>query len=209
MKTEIWNGHEIRFVEKAPGDWWAVAKDVAIALGYQLTTNMTRLIDEKDKGIHKVNTTSDKSKCPETQEQLIISEFGIYDAVFNSHKPEAKSFKRWVFGVIKELRQASGLEGFEIFRLLDKEHQKEAMRRLYEALYKPVRVDFIKSNTIANKCVSTKYGYAKMLKKNAMTPEMLAAREPILDDTVELMATNDKFNLGVSVSEAIYARYCG
>lgn len=27
MKTEIWNGHKIRFVQKE-GEWWAVAKDV-------------------------------------------------------------------------------------------------------------------------------------------------------------------------------------
>lgn len=28
IKTEIWNGLQIRFVEKEPGDWWAVAADV-------------------------------------------------------------------------------------------------------------------------------------------------------------------------------------
>ena len=37
MKTEIWNNHEIRFVEK-DGEWWAVLKDVCDAL------DATRLI---------------------------------------------------------------------------------------------------------------------------------------------------------------------
>ncbi|HAR0370494.1 BRO family protein, partial [Enterococcus faecium] len=32
MKTEIWNGHIIRFVD-INDEWWAVAKDVAEALG--------------------------------------------------------------------------------------------------------------------------------------------------------------------------------
>lgn len=32
MKTEIWNGHSIRFVEKESGDWWAVLSDVAKAI---------------------------------------------------------------------------------------------------------------------------------------------------------------------------------
>ena len=59
MKVENWNGYEIRFVEK-DGEWWAVAKDVAKALEYKLTTNMTRLLDKKDKGIHKANTTSER-----------------------------------------------------------------------------------------------------------------------------------------------------
>ena len=40
-KTEVWNGHEIRFVEKEPGEWWAVAADVASALDYALATNIS------------------------------------------------------------------------------------------------------------------------------------------------------------------------
>ena len=49
IKTEIWNGHEIRFVEKEPGDWWAVAKDVAAALGYKHTPHLTRRLDSEEK----------------------------------------------------------------------------------------------------------------------------------------------------------------
>lgn len=45
------------------------------------------------------------------------------------------------------------------------------------------------------------------LKKHEMTPEMLVDREPILDDTVELMAVVDRFELPVKVSEAIYKKY--
>jgi prophage antirepressor-like protein len=205
MKTEMWNGYKIRFVEK-DGEWWAVAMDVAKALGYKLATNMTRIIEDKDKGIHKVNITSGKAKSPDTQDMIIISEFGIYDAVFSSHKEEAKEFKRWVFGVIKELRESTGLEGFQIFRMLDKEHQKEAMKNLSKSLRNPVRVDFIKANTISNKAVSNKYGYPKMVKKSEMTPVMLVDREEILDDTVELMSANDKFGLGLSVSDKIYEK---
>ena len=167
---------------------------------------MFRMIDDENKGIHKVDTTSDKAKCPTTQDMLIISEYGIYNAVFSSNKPEAKDFKSWIFRVIKELRKASGYEGFEIFRMLDKEHQKEMMKKLQEGLKKPARVDFIKANTIANKAVSLKHGYPKMIKKATMTPEMLKDREPILADTVELMSVKDKYGLDVSVSDTIYKK---
>lgn len=34
IRTENWNGHEIRFVEQEPSEWWAVAEDVAKATGY-------------------------------------------------------------------------------------------------------------------------------------------------------------------------------
>lgn len=205
LKTDNWNNHLIRFVEK-DGEWWAVGQDVAKALGYANTAHMFRMVDEKDKGIHKMDTTSDKAKSPNTQEMLILNEFGIYQCVFNSHKPEAREFKRWVYGMIKELRQATGLEGFQVFRMLDKEHQKEAMRNLQKSLKQPVRVDFIKANTIANKAISNKHGYSKMVKKADMTPQMLVEREEVLDDTVELMGVNDKYQLGISVSEQIYKK---
>lgn len=43
-----------------------------------------------------------------------------------------------------------------------------------------------------------------MLKKEDMTPQMLIDREQVLSDTVDLMKFNDKYNLGISVSEKIY-----
>jgi prophage antirepressor-like protein len=141
------------------------------------------------------------------QEMLIVSELGIYRLIFRSNRPEAEAFQDWVYSVIKSLRQSSGFEAFQVFRMLDKEHQREAMGKLRQTLSQPVRVDFIKANTIANKAVSGAFGYQKMVKKNQMTPEMLAQRQPILDDTVELMTVSEKFGLGLSVSEAVYAKY--
>ena len=199
MKVENWNGHNIRFVWK-DGDWWGVAKDVCDALGYENSRKaLADHVEKEDK-----NTVTIRYGIQGNPNMTVISEFGIYDLVFNSHMPEAKSFKRWVYAVIKSLRQASGLEGFEIFRMLDKEHQKEAMKRLQDGLRKPRRVDYIKANTIADKAVSNRYGHPKMVKKGDMSPEMLAERETILDDTVQLMALNDKYGMGISVSQTIY-----
>ena len=197
MKTEIWNGYPIRFVEK-DGEWWAVLKDVCDALGLK-TYDVSRRIKDMV-STHNLETAGGK------QQMLIVNEFGIYDTVFQSRKPEAKEFRYWVYEMLKQLRQATGLEGFQIFRMLDKEHQKEAMRHLQQSLRNPVRVDFIKANTIANKAISNRYGYPKMVKKADMTPQMLVEREPILEDTVELMGVNDKYDLGISVSEQIYKK---
>lgn len=197
MKTEIWNGYPIRFVEK-DGEWWAVLKDVCDALGLK-TYDVSRRIKDMV-STHNLETAGGK------QQMLIVNEFGIYDTVFQSRKSEAKEFRYWVYEMLKQLRQATGLEGFQIFRMLDKEHQKEAMRHLQQSLRNPVRVDFIKANTIANKAISNRYGYPKMVKKADMTPRMLVEREPILEDTVELMGVNDKYDLGISVSEQIYKK---
>ena len=197
MKTEIWNGYPIRFVEKN-GEWWAVLKDVCDALGLK-TYDVSRRIKDMV-STHNLETAGGK------QQMLIVNEFGIYDTVFQSRKSEAEEFRYWVYEMLKQLRQATGLEGFQIFRMLDKEHQKEAMRHLQQSLKNPVRVDFIKANTIANKAISNRYGYPKMVKKADMTPQMLIEREPILEDTVELMGVNDKYDLGISVSEQIYKK---
>lgn len=198
MKVENWNGHNIRFVEKETGEWWAVAKDVAEALGYNHTPHMVGMIDAAECDVGIVDTTSNKFKSRKTQEMTIVSELGVYDAVFNSRKPEAKEFKRWVFNVLKELRKASGLNAYQAFRMLDKEHQRKAMDTLHDGLKAAERADYIKTNIIANKAVSKLYGYPKMIKKGDMTPEMLERRQAILDDTVELMIVNEKFGLGLS-----------
>lgn len=113
MKTETWLGHNIRFVDKQ-GEWWAVLADVASALDLNARWVRQRLSKDVVSN-HIVPTAGGK------QEMLIVSEYGVYETVFECRKPEAKEFKRWVFDIIKTLRQSSGLEGFQIFRMLDKE----------------------------------------------------------------------------------------
>lgn len=202
MKIENWNGHRIRFIE-IKGEWFAVLKDICDALGLRSKKTVERLEDEVLKRGVTVEDTSGRM-----QEMILIDEFGIYDTIFRSNKPEAKDFKRWVYGMLKDLRESTGLKGFEVFRMLDKEHQKEMMRELQSGLRHPVRVDFIKANTIANKAISNKHGLPKMVKKDEMTPEMLKEREPILEDTVDLMKAKERFELNdLSVSKKIYQMY--
>lgn len=197
MKTEIWSGHRIRFVS-INGEWWAVAKDIADALDYAETRTMTKRLKKK----YLMSTVLVGMNA----KSLLLSEFGIYKAILGSKKQEAEEFEDWVFKVIKELRQSTGLEGFQVFRMIDKEHQKEAMQNLKKSLREPSKPDFIKANMIANKAVSNLHGFPKMVKKADMTPTMLVDRQEILDETTELMALKDKYNLNFSVSEKIYSR---
>jgi prophage antirepressor-like protein len=203
IKIENWVGHEVRFIwidDKK--EWYAILKDVCDALDLVNVGMVIKRLDEGD------ITTSDVSDVNNhNQKMACINEIALYDVIFQSRKPEAKEFKRWVLDIIKTLREATGLEGWQAFRMMDKEHQKEAMRQLQARLKEPVKVDYIKANTIANKAVSNKLGYPKMLKKGDMPPKMLAERESILDNVVELMSLNEKYNLGLSVSERIYSKY--
>ncbi|ARC23922.1 TPA: phage repressor protein [Streptococcus agalactiae] len=196
-KTETWNGYTIRFVEHQ-GEWWAVLADIAKALDLNPKFIKQRLGDEVVSNNHVADSLGRQ------QEMLIVNEFGIYETIFSSRKKEAKTFKLWVFEIIKQLRQSTGLEGFQVFRMFDKEHQKKAMNRLVDGLQNATKKDLIKANTIANKAVSDLYGYPKMVSKNEMTENMLRDREPILDETVELIKVKEKYGLNFSVSEAIY-----
>lgn len=202
MKIETWNGHSIRFIE-VNNEWWAVAKDVTEALGLKQHSKALY-------GLQKDGVTTSKviDNMGRTQIVNVINEINIYNLVFKSRKPEAEQFKQWIFEVIKELRHSNGLEGFQVFRMLDKEHQKEAMKRLYEALKtddkEAVKFNSIKANTITNKAISIMYGLPKMISKDDMTPDMLQDRKRILDEVTNLMIMNERYHLNLSVSKTIY-----
>lgn len=204
-KLEQWNGHSIRFVEHN-GEWWAVLADIAKALDLKPKYVKERLSDEVVLTDHVLDSLGRQ------QEMLIINEFGIYETIFSSRKPEARAFKVWVFEIIKQLRQQSGLEGFQAFRMLDKQHQKNAMTLLskgFQEVNKEAKPkDMMKANTIANKAISNKYGYPKMVKKSEMTEPMLRDREQVLDETVELMLVKERYGLNFSVADTIYGKTC-
>ena len=208
MKRESWAGHSIRFVERS-GEWWAVAQDVCEALGLRYVTKaMKSLKNVQQYNVCDLNNSQVTSRARDTQAMNIIGEKDIYRLIFKSRKPEAEAFQDWVYETIRELRKASGLEGYETFKLLDKEHQKEAMKKLHDSIAasrEPVKVDYIKANTIANKAVCNRHGIPKMVSKAAMSAEMLKERERVLEDVITLMELNERYGAGMSVSAIIYS----
>lgn len=72
------------------GNPYFIAKDVANALGYAQTGHMLRMLEEEEKGTHKVDTPGG------TQQMSTITESGLYKAIFNSRKQEARAFSNWV-----------------------------------------------------------------------------------------------------------------
>lgn len=69
---------------------WFVATDVASALLYAEAKDMTRNLDDDEKGRQIVPTPGGD------QELLVINESGLYSAILRSRKAEAKRFKKWV-----------------------------------------------------------------------------------------------------------------
>lgn len=124
--------HPVRVVE-LDGQPWFVATDVALALEYREAKDMTRHLDDNEKGRRIVPTLGGD------QELLIINESGLYSAILKSRKASAKRFKKWVTAeVLPSIRKngryeaaaAQPAEGWREFRFRDepfrvlKEHDR-------------------------------------------------------------------------------------
>ena len=119
IKTEDWCGHRIRFVEREPGEWWAVATDIAKALGFRDAHNATHNIPGQHKATATIDIVSAKSKAPKAQKMTVLSQHGLYRLVMRSNKPEAENFQDFVFDLLKGLRIESGLTGSQVLNMLD------------------------------------------------------------------------------------------
>jgi len=83
------NGLQLRalLINQEP---WFVAMDVAQVLGYALASDITRHLDNDEKGMENLHTPGGE------QTVSTINESGLYSAILRSRKLEAKAFKKWV-----------------------------------------------------------------------------------------------------------------
>lgn len=162
----------------------------------------------------------DELVCLLKNEQSKMFVKGIYKNEQNHNQPmyyiNRDGFSLLVMGFtgkkaldwkLKYIEAFNQMENYINFVKADKQIQKNSMKFLQDNLQMPTTRDYVKANTIANKCVSNMFGYPKMVKKDEMSPQMMEAREPVLKDTCELMAFNDKYDLGIKVSDKIYKKY--
>ena len=95
---EVFNNTQfgnIRAFADENGEPWFVAADVARVLGYDHTPHATRLLDDDEADVHKVDSRS-VNGVEQAREVSIINESGLYHLVLMSKKPEAKKFRKWV-----------------------------------------------------------------------------------------------------------------
>lgn len=60
-----------------------------------------------------------------TQYMLLVDEAGIYQALFESRKLEARKFVQWTTGVLCKLREKIGLKPYECVRMTDQDIQDD------------------------------------------------------------------------------------
>lgn len=94
MTTDLirhaFHGQPVRVITDEHGDTWFVATDIAKILGYRMASDMTRRLDEDEKGTRSVRTPGGE------QPTTVITESGLYSSILGSQVEGARRFKRWV-----------------------------------------------------------------------------------------------------------------
>ena len=98
------NQNQIQVINK-DGEAWFVASEIAAMFGYRDAANLTRILDDDEKGTHNVSTLGGK------QDVSVINESGFYHAAFKSRKAEVKPFRKWVTSeVLPAIRKTGGYQ---------------------------------------------------------------------------------------------------
>lgn len=93
---------EIRTISIA-GESWFIAKDVCTALELSDVSMTVKRLDDDEKLIQTVLVSG------QGREMWFINESGLYNLIFQSRKPEARSFRRWVtHEVLPQIRKTGG-----------------------------------------------------------------------------------------------------
>lgn len=85
---------------KMNGDPFFVAKDVCGILGIINHNEVVARLDEDEKGIATIYPLHKTKIGGGKQKTLVISESGLYALIFQSRKPFAKAFRKWVTAVV-------------------------------------------------------------------------------------------------------------
>jgi anti-repressor protein len=105
MKEFYFGNTPIRVIEK-DGNPWFVASEVCGALGFSRPEDALRVVDEDDKYLISQKAALCAGLEIGPRGKLLVNESGVYQVIFQSNKPEAKRFKKWVTReVLPEIRK--------------------------------------------------------------------------------------------------------
>lgn len=89
MQTFNYDNNQVRTVMQ-DGEPWFVLKDVCNVLCIANDRNVAARLDNDEKGVCQMDTLGG------TQKMNIINEWGLYNIILRSDKPQTKPFRRWV-----------------------------------------------------------------------------------------------------------------
>ena len=115
--------YPIRFV-KVDDIWYAVLKDVCDAVGLK-SWHVAQRVKPKfllKRSVRVSNIVSNEDRCKGnniTRHVTLVSEQGIYEVFDGGRKLKARKFREWWTEMVMKLRDAIGLEAFQVMDMLD------------------------------------------------------------------------------------------
>lgn len=103
-------------MEQVDGEPWFVAKDICDALGIIKYRDAMARLDDDERVSILVDTLGGK------QSMTAVNESGLYLLVFQSRKPEARAFRRWVTNEVLPAIRRTGA-----FKLLDETEERKKL----------------------------------------------------------------------------------
>lgn len=140
MITEIipfeFDDHDLRAIRDEHGNPWFVARDACAILGLDNVSMAIEKLDDDEKMTSKVLMSG------VTREVWMINEFGLYELLFRSNKPEAKRFRRWLsHEVIPSIRKTGGyLASWTDADLLKMEYNTKKLGSVSKAFASSIRL---------------------------------------------------------------------
>ncbi|CWP54656.1 BRO-N domain-containing protein [Neisseria meningitidis] len=207
------NQNAIQVINKN-GEAWFIASEVAAMLGYRDSYNMTRILDNDEKGTHNVSTLGGN------QDVSVINESGFYHAAFKSRKPEVKPFRKWVTSeVLPTIRKTGGYQVGQKTTADDRTGLRQAVAALvgrrgidyssaYSMIHQRFNVEAIEDIPAEKLPEAVAYAHALTL-HTGLTGEVLD-REPLPAPQPALpISGNALYDLAVAVSYGAWAIQMG
>lgn len=99
--TKMFDGKQLRIINQ-DNETWFVAKDVCEILEIKNTSQAVAKLDDDERSILNIGRQGNTN---------VVNEYGLYNLVLSSRKPEAKEFKRWVtHDVIPSIRKTGSYD---------------------------------------------------------------------------------------------------
>ena len=123
---------DVRVVKNGSGEWF-VAKDVCNILEIGNPTQALTRLDDDEK-MTLISNESHSGQRGGAQMMAVVNEYGLWQLVLGSRKPQAKEFKRWLtHEVIPAIRKNGGyIDGQEYVPAEEKAKLEDEVRTLHQ-----------------------------------------------------------------------------
>lgn len=211
VKEVNWNGKILHTIEwESEGvEWMFFGSEVISLLEYKLDSKTTyakyikKFCDEEEYISVKLSELKENLNPPDLdgldigrKGDMLISEIGLYSLILSSPMDKAKEFKKFVKTLLKQLREKSGLEQYEAFRMMDKKVQLNIQKIVAEVgdLDNGGKNCIVTNNNV-NKLISCElFGFNKPLNKSEMEKHakmMLIDRQEVLTKYADYLIASD------------------